>query len=109
MGLTVKRIEKLTKRHAGKHLDGDNLYLQVSKTGGKSWLFRYEINGRERALGLGSYKFCNLEQARDLAYKANPGGPRPYRREAEGPGAIDFRRRQEPDFRTSGFGIFRSV
>jgi len=39
MGLTVKRIEKLTKRHAGKHPDGDNLYLQVNKTGGKSWLF----------------------------------------------------------------------
>jgi hypothetical protein len=34
--------------------DGGGLYLQVSATGTKSWMFRYAINGRERQMGLGS-------------------------------------------------------
>ena len=33
--------------------DGDGLYLQVSPTGTKSWLFRYKVRGRTRVMGLG--------------------------------------------------------
>jgi len=41
---------------AGRYSDGRNLYLLVSSTGAKSWLFIYRAaNGKQRELGLGSY------------------------------------------------------
>ncbi|MCA3338696.1 MAG: tyrosine-type recombinase/integrase [Roseomonas sp.] len=33
--------------------DGENLYLQLSETGGQQWLLRYRHQGKERWLGLG--------------------------------------------------------
>jgi integrase len=35
--------------------DGRNLFLQVTATGAKSWLFIYRANGKQRELGLGSF------------------------------------------------------
>ena len=35
--------------------DGDGLYLQVTRSNTKSWLFRYKVAGREREMGLGAY------------------------------------------------------
>jgi integrase len=53
MKLTVKQIASITK--PGRHSDGRNLYLNVTATGAKSWLFMYKIgNGKRRELGLGS-------------------------------------------------------
>ena len=51
MALSVKEIE-----HArpGNYIDGNGLYLQVSKAGSKSWIFRFQLNGRRREMGLGS-------------------------------------------------------
>ena len=60
--LTAKAIDSLT-RH-GNHHDGLGLYLQVAKTGGKSWLLKYTINGKAREMGLGSYHDVTLEAAR---------------------------------------------
>lgn len=41
---------------AGRYSDGRNLYLLVSATGAKSWLFIYRAaNGKQRELGLGSF------------------------------------------------------
>ena len=42
--LSVKKIEKLQK--AGRYPDGHGLYLQVTDTGKKSWLFRYERDNK---------------------------------------------------------------
>ena len=42
-------------------------YLQVTETGAKSWLLRYEHNGRERWMGLGSVKDFSLREARERA------------------------------------------
>ena len=54
--------------------DGQNLYLQVSATGTKSWLFRYARQGKERAMGLGAFgnppDGVPLAQARQLAAEA---------------------------------------
>jgi integrase len=47
--------------------DGGGLYLQVSSTGTKSWLFRYKFGGRSRYMGLGSLATVSLAKARELA------------------------------------------
>ena len=49
-GLTVKRIARLTSK--GRCSDGHGLYLQINENGIKSWLLRYERDGKERYMGL---------------------------------------------------------
>jgi integrase len=49
----------------GYHSDGGKLYLQVSNTGSKSWIFRCKQKRRE--MGLGSYTEVSLKQAREIA------------------------------------------
>jgi hypothetical protein len=66
--LTARRVETL--KIPGRYHDAESrgLYLQV-QTGAKgitkSWLFRYEHNGRERWHGLGSVSDFSLKEARD--------------------------------------------
>ena len=55
------------EKRPGKHYDGKGLALQITKRGTKSWIFRYTINGRERAMGLGPLDVVSLEEARELA------------------------------------------
>jgi Arm DNA-binding domain len=50
--------------------DGGGLYLQVSSGRGKSWLFRFMLDGRSREMGLGSFEFTGLAEARQLASDA---------------------------------------
>jgi integrase len=68
MALTAKRIAALTEQ--GRYHDGDGLYLQVGPSGSHSWLLRYERNGRERAMGLGSVNAFTLDEARERARRA---------------------------------------
>ena len=68
MRLTAKRVEHLHK--PGRHPDGDGLYLQVTQSGVKSWVLRYERNGRERMLGLGTLRDFSLKEARERARRA---------------------------------------
>src|SRR5579884_1182827 len=51
----------------GLYGDGGGLYLHVGPTGGKSWIFRFMLNGRPRSMGLGPYPDISLAEARDLA------------------------------------------
>ncbi|HIB85049.1 MAG TPA: DUF4102 domain-containing protein [Chromatiaceae bacterium] len=67
--LTALSVKNLSE--SGWHLDGDGLYLQISPTGTKSWVFRYKIKGRERRQGLGAYPLHSLAHARDLARQGN--------------------------------------
>lgn len=48
--LKAKEIE-----HAkpGMHADGNGLYLRVQKSGSKSWIYRFQLNGKRREMGLG--------------------------------------------------------
>lgn len=39
---------------AGRHADGDGLYLLVKPTGAKSWLLRVQVEGKRRDIGLGA-------------------------------------------------------
>jgi hypothetical protein len=74
MAQTLKRLSAKAVQSAKPHgriphfvPDGGGLYLQVSATGTKSWMFRYAINGRERQMGLGSLSAVDLAGARQAA------------------------------------------
>ncbi|MCR9279978.1 MAG: integrase arm-type DNA-binding domain-containing protein [Pseudomonadaceae bacterium] len=54
----------------GMYADGASLYLQVTKQGGKSWIFRYRSRakgGKLADMGLGAYPEVTLANARDKA------------------------------------------
>jgi integrase len=96
--LTVARVKA-----AGMYSDGGGLYLQVTSSGARSWIFRYwtqdrdptsgepvrdemgKVRGRSREMGLGSFVVVGLEDARELAHE--------YRRlHRQGVDPIDARR-----------------
>ncbi len=54
----------------GRYPDGLGLYLQITRTGSKSWIFRYARNGRERYMGLGPCHTVTLAEARERARQA---------------------------------------
>ena len=56
-----------SKRRPGYHADGLGLYLQVSPTGSKSWVFRFMLAGKAREMGLGSLHARSLAEARSKA------------------------------------------
>ena len=66
MKLTSKRVLRALKT-PGRYSDGGNLHLQVSAPGAASWIFRYERDGVERMLGLGSLDTFTLGEARERA------------------------------------------
>jgi len=53
-----------TINNPGRHADGDGLYLNVSKSGSKSWVFLFQRGGRRREIGLGSVSDVPLSAAR---------------------------------------------
>lgn len=63
--LSARTIATVTE--PGRHADGGNLYLLVSKTGAKSWVFMYRFKGSQRELGLGSLRDVPLATARRKA------------------------------------------
>jgi integrase len=67
-GLTARRVE--TVKRPGAFADGGGLYLEIAKSGAKSWVFRYQIGGRRRDMGLGSVKTFGLAEARERALEA---------------------------------------
>ena len=60
--LNPKQVENLTE--PGTYEDGDGLRLVVKHTGRKSWLLRFQLAGRRREMGLGSYPEISLKSAR---------------------------------------------
>jgi integrase len=88
--LTVERLSKV----AGTHGDGGGLWLRtvLSHKGRDahqcSWIYRYDMNGRERVMGLGSYPVVTLEEARELAMEAR-------RARAKGIDPVDAKRAQK--------------
>ncbi len=68
--LTAKKVERT--KTPGRYRDGliPGLMLQISESGAKSWILRYELRGRERMLGLGSATAFNLKEARERARSA---------------------------------------
>jgi len=56
------------ERKAERHCDGGGLYLQITTEGTPSWLFRYQIHGKFRAMGLGALHLVGLADARKAAH-----------------------------------------
>ena len=63
--LTAAKAKSLTK--PGLHGDGDGLYLNVTRTGSRSWVQRISIGGRRCEIGLGPFPIVSLARARGLA------------------------------------------
>lgn len=47
------------------YADGNGLYLRVANGNAKSWIFRYQIDGRRHDMGLGPIDLVSLAEARD--------------------------------------------
>jgi len=70
IGRTVHRLTALAVKQARKKgmlADGGGLYLHVSASGAKSWIYRFMLDGRPREMGLGPTHTIGLAEARDIA------------------------------------------
>jgi len=70
MARALHRLSALAvsrEQRPGHHADGGGLYLQISKKGAKSWVYRFMLNGCMRDMGLGSVRDIGLSKARALA------------------------------------------
>jgi hypothetical protein len=74
--LNDRRVKTITK--PGRHADGGNLYLSVSKppSGGRRWVFLYRWHGKPTEIGFGSARDVTLARARELATEARAIGRR---------------------------------
>ena len=63
--LTALAVQKNQK--PGYHGDGGGLWLKVTKTGSKSWIFRYTRDGKTKDMGLGPTITVSLAEARQKA------------------------------------------
>jgi len=63
--LSARRVATITE--PGMHADGGGLYLRVTASGTRGWIYRYQVAGRRRDMGLGRFGDVSLAQARELA------------------------------------------
>ena len=72
----MRQLRKLTARTVaalkkpGRHADGGNLYLTISKTGAgvsRRWTFLYSLAGKQREAGFGPAATVTLAEAREKA------------------------------------------
>jgi integrase len=90
MARTIGRLTALKVRQAkkpGLYADGANLYLQIGKTGAKSWIYRYKVAGRDRLMGLGPLRDVGLTEAREAALNSR-------RMQRAGVDPLDAKRRE---------------
>lgn len=71
----MRREKRLTARQVqtlgpGYHADGGGLYLQVTASLARSWIYRFQISQRRREMGLGSAAVLSLQDARQGAQNA---------------------------------------
>lgn len=78
----------------GTYIDGKGLYLRVTETGSKTWIYRYTspTNGKRREMGLGAYgkRDVTLQAARDAAATVRAAI-------AQGVDPIDNKKRQKKE------------
>jgi hypothetical protein len=78
MARTLNQLTALQVKNAGPGdkpntprllADGGGLYLQVTPQNSKSYLFRYTLNGKAQAMGLGPTHAVSLADAREAAQR----------------------------------------
>src|SRR6476661_8218943 len=69
-GNKLTALEVTRRERPGRYSDGHGLWLQVSSSGTKAWLFRYMIDGRARHMGLGPLHTVAPAEARIRARQA---------------------------------------
>ena len=74
-GLMARPIHRLSARavasakERGLYADGGGLFLQVARSGSRSWLFRFTLRGKTRHMGLGPTALVSLAEARAAAFE----------------------------------------
>jgi integrase len=63
--LTALKVDKA--KRPGMYADGGGLYLRVTQSGTKNWVFRFMLNGRPRWMGVGPLHTIGLAEARNRA------------------------------------------
>ena len=66
--LSPLRVQKIKRR--GLHADGGGLYLRVSDSGTKAWIFRFGEGGKLRDMGLGPLHTIGLPGRESLRVSA---------------------------------------
>lgn len=66
--LSARTVATLTK--PGRHSDGGGLYLNITPSGARSWVFMWKVAGKRREMGLGSLRDVPLTKARQRAAEA---------------------------------------
>lgn len=77
----------------GIHADGGNLYLQVTQSLARSWIFRFSFAGKRHEMGLGGYPAVTLKDARAKAAdcrRALADGRNPLQDRRSNKGGITF-------------------
>lgn len=91
----VKGIRHSRKPYGpDKYGDSHGLILRVMPGGSKQWIWRGTVHGKRKDLGLGSYSYTSLAEAREKAFE--------YRKLARGgrsPSALRSDKRSVPTFR----------
>src|SRR5262245_7303153 len=70
MARTLNRLSARTVATAtrkGMYADGGGLYLQITATRTKNWVFRFASDGKTRDMGLGALAAVTLADAREAA------------------------------------------
>lgn len=70
VGRALNRLsarEVATLKDVGRHADGGGLYLRISASGGRSWVFMSTVDGKRTEVGLGAARSLTLASARSLA------------------------------------------
>ena len=64
-GLSTTRVRQ--EKKPGRYADGNGLYLHVSDTGARWWVWRGSIYGKRIERGMGSARLIPLAEAREIA------------------------------------------
>ena len=65
----VKKVAHSGRKGADKHFDEHGLMLRVRASGSKHWIWRGTVRGRRRDLGLGTFPYVSLGEARNKAFE----------------------------------------
>ena len=80
----ARKINRLTDKFCSSvkkpdlYPDGNNLYLLVGKSGSKSWLFRYALDGKEHWMGRAHILRSHLPRRANVPTKRDSSLPMVY-------------------------------